>query len=51
MARMPSGSCICAIEDLIKGFTISHLEGFGVEFGIDAVVVTVLGDEEFGVVG
>ena len=35
----------------IKGFTINHLEGFGVEFGIDAVVFTVLGDEEFGVVG
>ena len=36
---------------LIKGFEIGHEEGFGVEFGIDAVVVTVLGDEEFGVVG
>ena len=36
---------------LIKGTFVCHLEGFGVEFGIDAVVVTVLGDEEFGVVG
>lgn len=34
---------------LVKGTFVLHLEGFGVKFGIDAVVVIVLGDEEFGV--
>ena len=36
---------------LVKGTFVLHLEGFGVKFGIDAVVVIVLGDEEFGVIG
>ena len=34
---------------LIKWFVISHFKGFDIEFGIDAVQVFVLGDEEFGV--
>ena len=48
---MPFGNSTRAIVVSIKGFTICHFEGFRVEFGIDAVVVTVLGDEEFGVIG
>ena len=34
---------------LIKGFTISHFKGFDIEFGIDTVVVAVLGYEKLGV--
>ena len=51
MANMPLGNSTRAIVVLIKWFTICHFEGFRVEFGIDTIMIAVLGDEEFGIFG